>query len=98
MIIECRNGKIEICDTTYKSFLESIRREEEKDFIKSMEHVDNNESVDYIIKTDWKIDYVSVDDICFALNNELKEVRHAGFGKFIITLYKAESPQERKEE
>lgn len=30
MIIECRNGKVEICGTTYKSFIESIRREEEK--------------------------------------------------------------------
>lgn len=84
MIIEATNGKIELCDISYNDFLDSIKRENERDFIRKMEIVDKNENVDWIIRTnDYKLDYLSVDDIVFRKADDFFHVRHVDYPKVI---------------
>ena len=84
MIIEATNGKIELCDISYNDFLDSIKRENERDFIRKMEIVDKNENVDWIIRTnDYKLDYVSVDDIVFRKADDFFHVRYSDYPKAI---------------
>ena len=94
MIIEATNGKIELCDISYNDFLDSIKRENERDFIKKMEIVDKNEDVDWILKTnDYKLDYVSVDDIVFRKADDFFHVRHSDIPKaikFKVRFFKVE--------
>lgn len=93
MIIECRNGKIEIVDMTYNRFFDNLKTEEEREFIRNMECLDENENYDYVLRTDWDIEYLSINDIVFARrkpayseNGGLFHVNHYGFGKFKITI------------
>lgn len=84
MIIEATNGEIELCDISYNDFLDSIKRETERDFIRKMEIVDKNENVDWIIRTnDYKLDYVSVDDIVFRKADDFFHVRYSDYPKAI---------------
>lgn len=84
MIIEATNGKIELCDISYNDFLDSIKREAERDFIKKMEIVDKNENVDWIIRTnDYKLVYLSTDDIVFRKTGDFFNVRHSDYPKAI---------------
>ena len=49
-----------------------------------MEIVDKNENVDWIIRTnDYKLDYVSVDDIVFRKADDFFHVRYSDYPKAI---------------
>lgn len=90
MIIKCKNANIELIDISYSQFLDNIKTESEREFIQQMKHIDNNEYFDFVLESDYKFDYISIDDIAFRRNDDFFEINHAGFGKFKINIFKKE--------
>lgn len=90
MIIKCKNATLELENISYNQLLDCVKNSDEANFIRNMKIEDANIYYDYVLKTDFLFDYISVDDIIFRKGDDFYHVKHAGFGKFKILIDKKE--------